>query len=80
MQQRASRLAPLGAEDGMGGAMWRGRPPPQGGQAPRVEGMNRVAHGLVVAAQEGGNLPGVLAPCAGPQDLAAASDERIGRP
>jgi hypothetical protein len=42
--------------------------------------MTHVAHGLVVAAEEGGTLPGVVAPCAGQQDLAAAEDERIGRP
>ena len=53
---------------------------PQSRQATGVESMNRSAHGLVVAAQEGGNLSGTPPSRTGQQDLAAAQDERIGRP
>ena len=42
--------------------------------------MDHLAHGLVVAAEEGGNLSGVLPPRTGEQDLAAAQDESLGRP
>jgi hypothetical protein len=37
-----------------------------------VEGVNGIADGLVVAAEGGRNLPGVLPPRTGKQDLAAA--------
>jgi hypothetical protein len=40
--------------------------------------MNRIAHGLVVAAEEGRNLSGTLPPRTGQQDLAATQDESIG--
>jgi hypothetical protein len=42
--------------------------------------MDRLAHDLVVAAQQGGEFSGVLPPRTGEQDLAATLDEGIGRP
>src|SRR5919205_1478983 len=41
--------------------------------------MDDIAHGLVVAAEAGGNHAGVLAAGAGEQDLAAAQDKGLRR-
>src|SRR5919205_2160339 len=41
--------------------------------------MDDIAHGLVVAAEAGGNHTGVLAAGAGEQDLAAAQDKGLRR-
>jgi len=56
-----------------------GRSLAQGVPPPPVEGMDRVADGLVVAAQVRGDLRSALAARGGEEDLATAEGEGIGR-
>jgi hypothetical protein len=51
---------------------------PQGVQSSAIEGVDRVPHGLVIAAQMLGNGDGAFASRTGQQDLAPAEHERIG--
>jgi hypothetical protein len=46
---------------------------------PRIEGVERFADRLVVAADLAGNGPGALAPSTREQNLAAAEDKGLGR-
>src|SRR5690242_14418981 len=58
---------------GTGGAFGQGVHPRP------VEGMDRIAHRLVVAAQVRSDLRGTLAPCRGEEDLTTAQGKGIGR-
>ena len=79
MQQLPQALGSLGVEGGVDGAGAGGALAERPLEAPFVEGVDGVAHGLGVAAQGAGDPGGALAPCAGEQDLAAAEDEGVGR-
>jgi hypothetical protein len=46
----------------------------------RIEGMDGMADGLIVATKRRGDAPGMLTTDTGQQDLAAASDKGLGRP
>jgi hypothetical protein len=62
----------------MRGPLRRGGAAPQDSQALRIEGMQDIADGLIVAAQGLGNHPGRLAPGTGQQELTPAQHKRIG--
>ena len=79
MEHLPQPLGPLGAESGVDGARPGGALLERLLQAPLVEGVDGVAHGLVVAAQGAGDPGGALAPVTGKQDLAPAEDESVGR-
>src|SRR5262245_47601010 len=79
MQQVAEPFDLGAGERGMDGMRAR-RPLLQRRRPPLVEGVDGVAHGLVVAAQGTGDRQRWLAPAAGEQDLAAAQHKRIGGP
>ncbi len=77
MEQGAQPLSLVGIEgnpDGVGPP----RAGPQRRQPGGVESVDRLAHGLVVAAQLAGDGGGPLAARAGQQDLAPAQDKGFG--
>ncbi len=77
MEQSAQALRRVSREGGVGGVGPRGAAR-QSRQSVLVEGMERIEHGLVVAAQMVGDLGRPLAPCAGEQHLAAPQHKRLG--
>jgi hypothetical protein len=79
MEQGTQVLAPGGREDRVWGPMRRRRAAADCREPPGIEGMNRMANGLLVAAHGPGDDPGVLATGAGQEDLAAAQHKGIGR-
>ena len=80
VEQRLELLAPGWSEHGVRCLMRRGRLALQRRQAPPIERLDGVAHGLIVAAQRLGDEAGVLPTGTGQEDLAAAQDKGIGRP
>ena len=78
MQQLPKALGLLGVESGVDGVRTGGGLAERLLEAPFVEGVDGVAHGLIVAAQGAGDPGGALAPCALEQYLAAAEDEGVG--
>lgn len=77
MEQRAQALGLLAVKAPVD-MVWDGRAGLQARQALAIEGVDGVAHGLVIATQLRGNLDGRLAAGIGQQDLAAAQRERLG--
>jgi hypothetical protein len=70
---------PLGARQVEGGPDGAGPPRArlQGGQPPRIESVDRLTHGLVVAAEVAGNGRRPFTAGARKQDLATAQDKGI---
>jgi len=79
VQQRALLVAPGGVKDGVGSALGRRRAGSEDSKAIGVEAMNDIADGLVVTAKALSNQAGMVAACAGEQDLAAAEHKGVGR-
>jgi hypothetical protein len=71
VEQGSQLRAPKRVEDGMRGPMGGRRPTLQGPQPTRIEGMDGIADGLIVATELLGNPSGPLTTGTGPQDLAA---------
>lgn len=80
MQQRAQLLAPDGREDRVRRLMRRGRAARYGCDSLGIACLEGIADGLIVATQGLGDQPGVLAPHAGQEHLAAPQDKGLGRP
>jgi hypothetical protein len=80
VEQRLALLAPGWSEHGVRRLRRRGRLALQRRQAPPMERLEGVAHGLIVAAQRRGDEAGVLPTGTGHKDRAAAQDKGIGRP
>jgi hypothetical protein len=78
VEQLAQPFGPPPVEGGMDGARTGRASAERLFEARVVEGVDGVAHGLVVAAQSASDPGGALAPIAREQDLAAAEDESIG--
>src|SRR5919202_35708 len=79
VQQRPQLLAADRIEHRVRAPMRGGGAGRQDGQPVGIEAMDDIAHGLVVAAEAGGNHAGVLAAGAGEEDLAAAQDKGLRR-
>ncbi len=74
MQESSEAFATRSVEGGVG-PMGPRRLRLECGQAPLVEGVDRIADGLVVAAQRAGNRGGMLPLGTGKEQLAAADGE-----
>src|SRR5207237_673772 len=79
MEQRLQPLDALGGEDGLGPPVGPARLRVQGGEARGIEGMDGVAHGLLVAGECPRNVGHTFTAGAGEHDEAAPERDSVGR-